>query len=396
MSLSAHLAVQRNAFSTAVAAPKVCDGATSSSLAERISHAGVFAAQQGSQTFVLIPSICGHILNIRAAAAGSASVPPAAIPLTAEINYPSTVHALGEAIVSAVAPSLTTLPTTGIAGVTASNNNDVSDTPFFDSDNLRNQLVEKTRTTIDEITTPQPRDVLSDFAGAIETTSGRIGDDNTKVVYGFKRAPTAPDQYRLVSAALRLNCINASDSNQGWFEAVRIRPSWTPQGTMTYNLSSPGDVIIGPEPNYWESGILRSANWANDPSYVTGKLRDLGRHTFYLQTTGKERNFHKWPIGVKSESFDSFQEQPFGFDPNFDCIAIRIRSAPSENTALTQTIHYHVTKNWETIYDSHSFQSRFHTSTIANKNAVEYADRQMSRDPKASMIRSASSYSYRY
>lgn len=78
MSVSSHLAVQRNAFSTAVAAPKVCDGSTSSSIAERLSFATVYTSAKGRQLFLLYPNIGNHVYSYQwqttTLAPGAASV----------------------------------------------------------------------------------------------------------------------------------------------------------------------------------------------------------------------------------------------------------------------------------------------------------------------------------
>lgn len=311
MSVNAHLAVQRNAFSTAAAAAKVCDGKVSSSIAERSANAKSYNSPDGEQIFVLMPSIFNH-----------------------EVRYVGT--------------------TTN--GVTTFSTGE-SPVSIHGFSNVTTDLIEK-------------------------------------------NDPISPDQYRLVSAAMRLSPINASESNQGWFEAIRIRPSWS-KSSFTFistpaNQTTPKPVIL-PNLNLFEDGTLRSDNWANDPSYVTGRLRELGKHTFYLQPTN-ERSFKKWPRSVNQASLTTFAEQPCGFDTDFDIICVRIHSAPAPATSNTlfQSIHCHVVKNWETMYDTSNVNCRFHSATYSAESAVKYTDKQMTRDPKASMIRSASSYAYKF
>lgn len=349
MSVSAHLAVQRNAFSTAAAAAKVCDGASSASIAERISNVQIVKSPKGASLFVLLPSIHGHALAYGtpdgAAAAGSAALTI----VKTSLSLPATVH--------------------GLAGFT-------------------------TRTAT--VTAPAPADVVG-VAPKADDDAEMKEPAGGKVLSTILKNKDAPDEYRLVSAAMRLSCINAADSNNGWFEAIRIRPSWSTDGTYSYANAptNPTAWALGPDPEKWEEAVLVTQNWANDPSYVTGRLRDIGKHTFYLQNY-KGRKFHRWPAQVTDDAFDDFEEQPCGFDPNFDVIAVRVYSSESSTATLQQAIHCHVVKNWETMYDSNKSLSRFMTSTLSAKKAVEYCDRQMTRDPKASMIRSASSYSYRY
>ena len=312
MSVNSHLAVQRNAFSTAAAAAKVCDGAVSSSIAERQSVAVSFASAPGEQILMLMPDITNHytVWSYR----GNGATPEVFSWVQQNAN---TVH--------------------GLEQITA--------------------------TTIAKV------DAVS------------------------------PDQFRLVSAGMRIAPINASESNQGWFEALRVRPSWSKNG-MNFQIGTPGtnpQANITADRLLFENGLITSLNWANDPSYVTGRLRELGKHTFYLQPTGP-RSFKKWPRLVNLSSFETFSEQSCGFDTDFDCIIVRIHSAaaPTTSGTLYQCVHVHVVKNWETMYDAVNPNSRFHSSTISAESAVKYTDKQLTRDPKASMIRSASSYAYKF
>lgn len=188
----------------------------------------------------------------------------------------------------------------------------------------------------------------------------------------------AIDRFRLVSAGIRLSCINGSETMNGWFEAVRV--------TSDYDDSDFSGQIISPAA--FESGIVYDSNWAASPSYVTGRLRDIGKHTFYLKN-------------INTYEFQSSVSGPkFGFDTNYDTILIRIHSlGGADGTTLAanlQTaVHAHIVKNWELVYDAKSPLSRYHTSCPAWKTGVENVKKAMSRDPKASMIRSASAYAYR-
>jgi hypothetical protein len=337
MSVSAHLAVQRNAFSTAQAAAKVCDGAASASIAERISCVQIAKSTNGATAFALLPTITGHAWLYEAAntTASTGSPNSALIAAPTAESFANTIHAF-----------------TGW--------NEEAITVVADANAM---AVEKVKGDASEITA----------AGVVTSATGK------KITY-LKKNKDAPDQM------------------QGWFEAIRVRPSWGTEGLRLFPVGSAKpftSAALGPTAEFWEQGIIMSSNWANDPSYVTGRLRDIGKHTFYLQPT-KPRKFHRWPNEVNAVSFDDVEEQPCGFDPCFDVVLVRCYSAPNSTATLSQTIHCHVVKNWETMYDSNKPMARFHTSTIAAKKAVEYADKQMTRDPKASMIRSASSYGYRY
>jgi len=182
------------------------------------------------------------------------------------------------------------------------------------------------------------------------------------------------DRYRLVSGAMRLTCINGSETLNGWFEAIRVNSDYALE-----NINS-GLLDLGS----FEDKIVSSSNWAASPTYVTGRLRDIGKHTFYL----KNVNQHDFNLNLG-----------LGVDPNYDTVLVRIhsiaQSGSTPNAALETAVHVHVVKNWELVYDAKNALSRYHTSCPVWKQGVDNVKKAMSRDPKASMIRAASAYAYR-
>lgn len=184
----------------------------------------------------------------------------------------------------------------------------------------------------------------------------------------------AIDRFRLVSAGLRLTCINGSETMNGWFEAIRVSSDYD---NTDFSNGSILDCAS------FESNIAADDNWASSPSYVTGRLRDIGKHTFYLKN-------------INNHEFQSSLGQPkFGFDGNYDTIIIKIHSIGASAENLQTAVHAHVVKNWELVYDAKNPLSRYHTSCPVWKAGVDNVKKAMARDPKASMIRSASAYAYR-
>ena len=186
------------------------------------------------------------------------------------------------------------------------------------------------------------------------------------------------DRFRLVSAAMRLTCINGSETLNGWFEAIRVNCEYADA-----DVASDGYVAIGGI----EDAIVSSTNWAQSPSYVTGRLRDIGKHTFYLKN-------------INNHEFIPTNDARKGLDPNYDIVLIRIHSIAVPGTdsaaqAQQTAVHVHVVKNWELVYDAKSPLSRYHTSCPVWKSGVDNVKKAMARDPKASMIRAASAYAYR-
>jgi hypothetical protein len=186
------------------------------------------------------------------------------------------------------------------------------------------------------------------------------------------------DRFRLVSGALRLTCINGSETLNGWFEAIRVNCEYADS-----NVNSDGHIAIAGI----EDAIVSSTNWAQSPSYVTGRLRDIGKHTFYLKN-------------INNHEFIPTNDARKGLDPNYDIVLVRIHSIAVPGTgaaaeAQQTAVHVHVVKNWELVYDAKSALSRYHTSCPVWKAGVENVKKAMARDPKASMIRAASAYAYR-
>lgn len=186
------------------------------------------------------------------------------------------------------------------------------------------------------------------------------------------------DRFRLVSAAMRLTCINGSETLNGWFEAIRVNCEYADG-----DVGSDGYVAIAGI----EDAIVSSTNWAQSPSYVTGRLRDIGKHTFYLKN-------------INNHEFIPTNDARKGLDTNYDIVLIRIHSIAVPGTdsaaqAQQTAVHVHVVKNWELVYDAKSPLSRYHTSCPVWKAGVDNVKKAMARDPKASMIRAASAYAYR-
>jgi hypothetical protein len=317
MSINAHLAVMRSAFSTATAAAKVPDGRVSNSIASRESACNVFigdAAQDGI-IFALVPSIsCGMVAydytGPRAAIIGTGTA--------ANPQFPAVVNA------------------------TALVRQDSSTTAIYDSNNA-----------------------IANIATA-----------------------NAPDRYRVVSAALRLSCINASEYNNGWFEAIRVPSEYTSgdMAEVTNAFGPPNSPAqIGRVPaNGFENGILISSRWCTHPSYVTGKLSNLYKHQFYLQPQADREFVRHVPAA------DNQHEQCL--DRNFDTILVRIRATTTALVPLA--IHWHCVHHLEIQHDAGSLASRYHSQCFNAPNLVSKVDAQIKKDPKASIIRSPNSFAY--
>jgi hypothetical protein len=212
------------------------------------------------------------------------------------------------------------------------------------------------------------------------------------------KAAAAPDKWRLVSAGLRLSLVNTSERNDGWFEAIRVNTSYSPQDFRVTDPQNPAvDFNVYQSIDKMEGGILMSTNsWANDPSYTTGKLVDIHKWMFYLQAS-EERDFKSLPTqwdddlgdvdgGLHMwECLNSSVTPGFMVDKTFDCVAIRLFSSSSGNVGTSMLVHS--VHNFEGVYDPSSTLCKFQSSTPNAPDMVLKSDRFMRRDIRPAIFR---------
>lgn len=187
------------------------------------------------------------------------------------------------------------------------------------------------------------------------------GDDRTFNITVKDIGATLPEQFVLdfsstgysawrgVSYAMKIRCCNTDEENDGWFEAIRtsrntfldkfgvvlVDDSPTTGGTSGINSYSmtPGSIK---EPTFWTGSVLPNQflqhKWEgvtsnilgtdtpNDqwymhtqPSYATGKLKDIGDVLFMLNPERDDNEFTKIrqvnfsQEGVQSRLLDTYQ-----------------------------------------------------------------------------------------
>jgi len=153
------------------------------------------------------------------------------------------------------------------------------------------------------------------------------------------------------------------------------------------------------------------------PSYISGRLRDIYKHTFYLQRQSKDADFMKIQenlsvilSGGAVVSFDTSASggvvsntveaglvestltvagvddlSHYAFDTSMDTLMIRFTS---NGEATLQT---HLVSNQEMIYDSQSAFAKFQTSCKDASTMFQRINSIMKMDPKPSTIRNPSS-----
>lgn len=120
----------------------------------------------------------------------------------------------------------------------------------------------------------------------------------------------AINRYRLVGAGLKMELLNSADSNGGTFEAIRFNAVPMLSGNSTNNSQY--------LPN--ASAAQYFNDIANNPSYVNGRLRDIGNYLFRL-------NFRNAELTYKTKPSPVTVGATIPNDNNFDTICIRVRGS---------------------------------------------------------------------
>lgn len=164
---------------------------------------------------------------------------------------------------------------------------------------------------------------------------------------------SAIDKWRIVSQALKITLINNSDENDGWWEAARVQISRTADikmdPTALGNIVGTG-VAAGELP-----GVDVAAQMVENPTYVTGKLRDIHRHVFQLSPQGADHDFDELGTLINNTNTQG------PVDNNFDAIHIRIHGRTG--TESPTRLMLHVVSNQEIVYDEAAQLTRYHSET---------------------------------
>lgn len=170
------------------------------------------------------------------------------------------------------------------------------------------------------------------------------------------------NKWRTVSCGMNISLINNSDGDEGWFEAIRLSPNSTAKpglgadGGVSFAKFDPAATAVYP------GCKLDSTNLVHQPSYVSGKLRDIHKYLFALNPHAGDHDFNNM-VQTGGETSDLY-------DKSHDCIMVRIFGTPSQTTVLVHTAH-----NEELFYDEECPMSRFHGPTRTYQSAVEKANR---------------------
>lgn len=240
-----------------------------------------------------------------------------------------------------------------------------------------------------------------------DTTVGsawmRFDNEHLKFTFGGGPAPlvsltqddaTLAARWRVVSQACKVTLVNGTDDNDGWWEAIRFVPPKTPED---YDANDASGVIPAPvDGSFWGKisvGYGAGTNMINTPGYTTGKLRDLHKHMFYLQTHQNSHPFrelekvYQWS-NDEPQAHEWEQTLNALWDHSMDVVLLRIHgnSQIVANSCCKPTrLMFHLVQNQEVIYANNGILSQLMTRSESADASVQKAYASLSRSPAPSM-----------
>lgn len=157
---------------------------------------------------------------------------------------------------------------------------------------------------------------------------------------------------RLVSAGLRLSLENTSDDNEGNWEAVRIPVQGTDFIFTDATAQTAEDFGVKLRDAFAMSDL------ANHSTYQTGRLRDIHRFLFKLNSTDPDHDFvHVNPLTAATDpiwdgnsSYGGLNNQAVSLllDKAFDAVVIKITGRI--DPTVPSVIRYDLVSNQEVVY----------------------------------------------
>ena len=149
---------------------------------------------------------------------------------------------------------------------------------------------------------------LNGAAGAWPDTSttGDGNDIQLKQVNAFAK-------WRLVSQGLSIKLVNNHETNDGWFEAVRINQMKDPSDyqVTTINDSTNNSLATVAPSKEFINNLIQDTNLVQEPSYQTGLLKDIHKHIFQNHPITNECKFkeleeeYRLRLNVDSDQLDA-------------------------------------------------------------------------------------------
>lgn len=158
---------------------------------------------------------------------------------------------------------------------------------------------------------------------------------------------------RYVSGGVKLSLLNSSDDNEGYWEAIRI-----PYSNL---IGSDGLAPVGEDGLLIPTDITAPSftNLASYSTYQTGRLRDIHRFMFKLNSVNPDHDFKK-PFGATPVNWNEL------YDEGFDCVLIKLYGRV--DATVPSILQYDVVSNQEVEYKDDTALGRLMNNNIMVPN----------------------------
>lgn len=169
------------------------------------------------------------------------------------------------------------------------------------------------------------------------------------------------NDWRLVSAGMRVRLTNNNDENDGWWEMIRTRIS----SESKLQLDNEGFFENGTAPDIFPF-IKLDATLIDHPTYRTGSLKTIGKKAFQLHPHMKNHPFHSIRQTIKFvDGVSNYDYNPL-LDSSYDVLYLRIHARPSTSNATRLLLH--TRHNLEVVYDESNVLARYMSSNPTAMN----------------------------
>jgi len=179
--------------------------------------------------------------------------------------------------------------------------------------------------------------------------------------------------YRVVSEALKLRCVSSDDHNDGYWSAIRIPVNARSKDFTPRVLADPANCDFRCHVRtLLLAGLIDETNWLTNPTYQTGKIKNLGQFEFRLQPqkdehdmvnipTTTEFTINQWDLGAEdlTDGIDLAPVYDYVVDDQFDMIAIKI-----QGKAETEVLAHYVQNVEFTPPTTNTAYNIFQTETV--------------------------------
>lgn len=229
-------------------------------------------------------------------------------------------------------------------------------------------------------------DNFSGITESITAAAGEIGIDVSAIAAtsGQMAKYGSVDRWRMVSRGVKINFLNTSETNDGWFESFRLTDNFGTNDTqITEAPAASNTAYIHPTSSRLDAVRDLSATSAVRMSYLADSLKNISNFYFKLNPFAEEHPFINIPknFAIQNEGgavnyipgppqswtfggSESKTVQPLlnaFHDYTWDEVVIVVHAGASDARLLLD-----FASNMEIVYENSSTLSRFHQKTTTN------------------------------